>query len=87
MEIRISSKFEKKFKKICKSNPRLARKVNEKLEDFIKNPSNPKNRLHKLSGFLEPTWSVSITTKVRLLFIFGDNEILLTNIGSHGEVY
>jgi len=44
-------------------------------------------RLHKVSGKRISSWSVTITYKVRVLFVLRKKSILLTDIGSHDEVY
>jgi mRNA-degrading endonuclease YafQ of YafQ-DinJ toxin-antitoxin module len=53
-----------------------------------KNPFHPALRTHKLVGKLEGLWAFSVTYDCRVVFRFmNGDEVLLVDIGGHGEVY
>lgn len=85
--VKTSPKFKRKFKKIAKKDPRLAKKIDKKLSQLIDNPGNSLLKVHKLDGYKESVWSFSVNYQVRVLFLFGDKELLVMDVGSHDEVY
>lgn len=56
-------------------------------------PFNPALRAHKLKGDLSGSWSMTVDYDCRIVFSFeknqsyGEDEILLIDIGTHDEVY
>ncbi len=88
IEVGFSNSFKRAYKKRIKGNILLENLFKEKLNRFIENPYDKSLRTHKLSGKLSEIWSFSVTYKVRVTFIFvDDNKVLLESIGSHNEVY
>lgn len=85
--VKVSPKFKRKFRKIAKKDRKLARSIDKKLQQLIKDPGNSRLKVHKLVGFEKSTWSFSVNYKTRVIFIFGNQELLLMDIGSHDEVY
>jgi len=87
MNILASSYFQKKYKKIVKKNPKLIDLIEKKFDLLQSSPKHPSLRLHKLTGELTNSWSISIQMNLRIIFQYIDGNILLTNIGPHNEVY
>jgi len=85
--IKFSSSFKKSYEKHIKTNPILQRKFEEKLAVFVENIKDPRLRTHKLSGKLEDLWSFTIDYDCRVIFYFDEDVIILTDIGTHDEVY
>ncbi|MEA3355321.1 MAG: type II toxin-antitoxin system RelE/ParE family toxin [Patescibacteria group bacterium] len=85
--VKTSPKFKRKFKKIAKKDPKLAKKIDKRLSQLINNPGNPLLKVHKLDGHKESTWSFSVSYIIRVIFIFGDKELLIMDIGNHDDVY
>jgi mRNA-degrading endonuclease YafQ of YafQ-DinJ toxin-antitoxin module len=75
------------MKSFLKRHRELEDIIIEKLDLLCKNPFDPKLRTHKLSGQLKNEYAASLTYEHRILFILEENNIYLTNIGSHDEVY
>jgi mRNA-degrading endonuclease YafQ of YafQ-DinJ toxin-antitoxin module len=79
--------FSRKLKAFLKSHPELEETVKDKFDEIIINPFSSKLKAHKLYGKLKNEWSVSLTYEHRILFVIQQNNIYLTNIGTHDEVY
>ncbi len=84
-----SKKFKKIAKKFFKKYPEIISRYKKTMHLIVLDPFHPSLRLHKLSGNLEGTYSVSITMQYRITleFYIEGNSIILLNIGSHEEVY
>lgn len=84
-----SKKFKKVAKKFFKKHPEVISRYKKTMNLIIEDPFHPSLRLHKLSGDLEGTYSISITMQYRITleFYIEGNSIILLNIGSHEEVY
>lgn len=87
MKIDFDQKFKRKLKKINKTDKETYQKFLVKLELLQTKPSHISLRLHKIGGKKIESWSISATRKVRVLFVMQKDGILLTDIGSHDEVY
>jgi len=87
MKTLASSHFQKKYIKIVKKKPKIIKIVEQKIALLQSNPQHPSLRLHKLTGKLANSWSISIKTNLRIIFQYVDSNILLINIGPHDEVY
>ena len=83
----VSSGFLRKYKKLTKKNPRLAKILDNRFDLFSLNPHNPSLKLHKLSGKHTEQWSITIAANLRVIFQYINDGILVTDIGSHDEVY
>lgn len=82
--IRISSKFERQYKKLS-GNIKYAAKAKENI--FRTNPFDPRLDTHKLHGKDKEAWSFSITHSYRIKFNFlAKRGILFLEIGIH-DIY
>lgn len=87
------------FSPLCKKrlaslktkNRVLFNKTTKQLKLFQLRPDHPSLRLHKLSGKLEDTWSLSITRSIRMVFYYRivqeEKRAVFITIGTHDEVY
>ena len=87
MKFFLSLHFQKKYKKLIKNNPQLSLLIDDKFSLFTINPKHSSLRLHKLKGKTVDQWSISIKSNLRIIFQYVKEGILITNIGSHDEVY
>jgi mRNA interferase RelE/StbE len=87
MIIDYSAQFVKSFHRIVKRDNKFRQKTKSALSIFQNNPEYPSLHLHKLTGDRKEQWSISISRSIRLLFQYTDDGILLTDIGTHDEVY
>ncbi len=88
MKLEFDSDFVDDLKKIRRSDPKLLKRVWEKLSFFEKNPKHLSLRLHKLSGSMTDVWSVSVNRKIRMIFYYKSDDVAyFVDIGSHDEVY
>jgi len=86
-KIEVNSRCERKFEKICKQDNKLFRKIVKTLKLFKENPEYPGLKLHKIGGKKYKVWSMFVKKDFRILFEYVKNGILITDIGSHDEVY
>jgi len=87
MRIDFDSRFQRKLKKISKKNIELYQTFLERLELLRKDPEHKSLRVHKVISKKGEVFSLSVTYKARILFEYVNGGILLTDIGSHDEVY
>jgi len=88
LNITFSNSFKRSFKKKIKNNSELEKLFWEKVDLFSKNPFDNNLKTHKLTGNLKDLWSFRINFNIRILFYFHDSEnAVLTDMGSHDEVY
>jgi len=80
-----SAKFDRQLRKITKNNPELKKKIFKTLELLSEYISHSSLKLHKLSGLIH--WSVSVSYSIRIIFHIKKNQILLSDIGPHDDVY
>ncbi len=73
--------------KLCRKNKSLGNKLDQKLQILSIFPNHPSLRLHKLQSNKLEAWSISVSLKLRLIFVYRDYGILLVDIGSHNQVY
>ena len=84
MKIIYSSKFERQYRKLSVELKTIAKR---KEKAFRINLFNPSLETHKLSGNLREFWAFSIDYKNRIIFEFGEDDILLFHsIGDH-DIY
>lgn len=86
MNIRTTSNFEKRYRKLKVKNKKLSLLLDKMYVLLIKNPHHPSLHLHKLSG-REGVWSVSVNRSIRVLFTYVSKDVEFFDIGSHDEVY
>ena len=84
MKIIYTSKFAREYKKLPKEIQLLAE---EKERIFRKNPFNPALDTHKLHGRFKDFWSFSVDFKYRIVFEFGENEIIYFYLTGDHSVY
>ena len=85
MRIRYLPKFKKQFKKL----PAKQRKqFEERLRIFMKDPTDPRLRLHPLKGTYAGYWSLNISGDLRALFYReGEDVVIFALIGTHSQLY
>jgi mRNA-degrading endonuclease YafQ of YafQ-DinJ toxin-antitoxin module len=88
IEIVLSSRFRKAFKRKVRGNRKLEQRFRERVAIFQTDPFDPRLRTHQLSGQLQGLWSFSIDYDARVIFSFvEENKALFVDIGTHEEVY
>jgi len=88
MKIRFHSKFVKNYQRRIRSNKNLVIQVEERIELFKNNPSNPILKNHTLRGSQSGYKSFSITGDIRIVYEqISSNEVVFLDIGSHNQVY
>jgi len=93
MILTTDTSFKRSFKRLVKKNPQLQDRILAVLELLGNDPFHPSLKSHKLTGKLEGLWSCSVAYDCRIIFAFKNDEetgndlIVLTDIGSHDEVY
>ena len=86
MEVELSSRFKKSFRKL---QPRLQKKAVLRMKIF-KESRGRDNRLnvHKLHGERKDEWAYSIDYSYRIAFVFLNYKtILYLDVGTHDELY
>ncbi len=68
-------------------HPDLRKRIMVLIDSLHKDPFNPKNKTHKLSGSLRGQYAVSINWKYRISFIIFGTIITLVDVGSHDDLY
>jgi addiction module RelE/StbE family toxin len=80
--------FKKIYQKRVRNDAELKKRFWTMMRLFSKNPFDRRLRTHKLTGKLEGLWSFSVAYDWRVIFRFlSKDEVLLIDIGGHGEVY
>ncbi|MBU1085064.1 MAG: type II toxin-antitoxin system RelE/ParE family toxin [Candidatus Beckwithbacteria bacterium] len=86
-KIELNGRCERKLAKIYKKDKRLFGKIEETFKLFKENPEYSSLKLHKIGGKKYQIWSIFVKKDFRILFEYVKNGILVTDIGSHDEVY
>ncbi|MDA8273379.1 MAG: plasmid stabilization protein [Deltaproteobacteria bacterium] len=81
--------YSKKEKAFLSRRAELTEKYKNILKLLELNPGHTSLKLHKLQGKFKNKYAVSLTYSYRIILSFTvvKDEILLIDIGSHGEVY
>ncbi len=81
--------YEKIERRFIKRHPDLLERYHKTLALLEQDPFQPSLRLHALQGALAGLHAVSINLQYRITLEIEvrEHEIILVNIGSHGEVY
>lgn len=88
MIIQKNKNFKKAFRTRIKNNPKLVKKVKERVELFAHNPQNPILKDHQLTGGKKEFRAFWITGDIRIIYFqISKNEVLLIDIGTHNQVY
>jgi toxin HigB-1 len=85
MKIKYSPYFVKRFQKRLVKNPHFKAKFSKQIKLVQTDLRHPSLKLHKLKGKRGDQYSFWIEGNLRILFIFIDNCIYLTDIVSHDE--
>lgn len=81
MKIIYTTKFAREYKKLSKEI-KIEAEIAERY--FRKDPFDSRLKTHKLSGKLKNFWSFSISRSYRIIFEFGDTDIVYFHlIGDH----
>jgi len=81
--------FERTLRRYLGRHPELAGLVGDVLGQLELDPASPRLRLHPLHGRHQGKHAVRLTHTDRVVLILRwcEHEIVLLDIGSHGEVY
>lgn len=81
--------YEKIEKRFLRRHPDLANRYAKTLALLENDPFHPSLRLHPLQGRLAGLHSVSINMQYRIALELEirEHEVILVNVGTHGEVY
>lgn len=80
-------KFLKNYQRRILPYPKLNKKLSERLDLFINNPSDPQLKHHQLTGKKKSFRSFSITGDIRVIYKIESDVIRLYDIGTHNQVY
>ncbi len=86
MQINVSSRFQKFFRKL---HPVIQEKAILRMKIFKEsNGRDPRLNIHKLHGKKKEEWAYSVDHSYRIVFMFlASDRVLYTNIGTHDELY
>jgi mRNA-degrading endonuclease YafQ of YafQ-DinJ toxin-antitoxin module len=87
MRIFVTAHFKRKYRKLAKKDHKLSKTVDKKIALFRDNLNHSSLRLHKLASREIDEWSISIKGNLRIVFQYVKGGVLMTDIGSHDEVY
>ncbi|PCH62426.1 MAG: plasmid stabilization protein [SAR86 cluster bacterium] len=79
----------RRAKKFLRKHPEIHTQYSKALQLLELDPYHPSLRLHSLGGRLQGLSSVSINMSYRIVLELEvrEKEIILINIGSHGQIY
>lgn len=81
-------RFSKNYFKLCKVRDKKFKiAVEKKIDLLLFSPNHNSLRLHKINHRSGQSWSISVDMKIRLLFVYENDGIILVDIGTHDEVY
>lgn len=88
-ELIFTESYEKIERRFLKRHPDLLSRYHRVLALLEQDPFHPSLRLHGLVGRLKGLHAVAITMQYRIVLELElrEQEIILVNVGSHGEVY
>jgi len=87
MILQYSTQFTKKIKRYSRKNPQLSGTVQKTIKLFLTNPQHPSLRMHRLTGKLSDYYSIAVDRSVRIILKRKKDTWILTDIGTHNEVY
>ncbi|MBU0619246.1 type II toxin-antitoxin system RelE/ParE family toxin [Patescibacteria group bacterium] len=81
--------FEKEYRNLVKRNPRLKKKIRQKVKLFLQNPKHPSLRIHKVySSKIGEAFSFWIEGDLRILFRWKEkSRIVFYRISNHKQIY
>lgn len=88
-ELIFTESYERIERRFLKRHPDLLDRYYKTLALLEQDPSHPSLRLHSLEGRLTGLHAIAITLQYRIILELElrEREIILVNVGSHGEVY
>ena len=86
MRILAAPRFDQSYVELVAQDTILKKKIEHTLAQFLENPRHPSLRVHKLQGNLSTIWSMSVTMRIRIIFTYIPNGVMLIDIGTH-KVY
>ncbi len=88
-ELIFTESYERIERRFLRRHPDLRDRYHKALALLEKDPFHPSLRLHTLEGRLTGLHAVAITLQYRITLELElrEHEIILVNVGSHGEVY
>lgn len=87
MKILYHKNFIKNYRKRIDPSKKLSSQFKARFDQFLKDPKNPALKDHKLVGKKKGYRAFCITGDIRVVYKRLDNSIVLTDIGSHNQVY
>lgn len=87
MKIYYHKNFIKSYQKRILPNKNLSRRFQERLELFVKDPSDPPLKDHQLTGKKALFRAFSVTGDVRVVYERVEDGIRLYDVGTHNQVY
>jgi mRNA-degrading endonuclease YafQ of YafQ-DinJ toxin-antitoxin module len=88
MEIHYTREFLESLKKRdMGTGGRTTKLLKKKLSLLLQDKYHNGLRLHKVELDEYTAWSISLDMKIRVLFVYEGNDIVLVAIGSHEQVY
>lgn len=88
MNAKFSPLVQREVSLIRKRDKKLIARIKKQIQIFEQNPKHPSLRLHKLTGGLNNTWSISINRSVRMVYrILDKDTAYFVDVGTHDEVY
>jgi len=87
MRIYTTSLFDRTLRRITKKNFKLLTEIKFALSLLTLDHNDQRLKKHKLESRKTQDWSISVNQKIRIIFYYDGDDIVLTNIGSHDEVY
>jgi addiction module RelE/StbE family toxin len=81
MEIKFTTRFKKRYKKLP---PKIKKEAEKKERIFRLDPFDPRLKTHSLSGKEKECWAFWISYSYRIKFVFlSEKKILFLDIGTH----
>ncbi|MBL7159240.1 type II toxin-antitoxin system mRNA interferase toxin, RelE/StbE family [Candidatus Microgenomates bacterium] len=87
MKIKYQKRFQKNYQKRILPYTNLNQQFKSRFKLFLKNPSHPFLKDHKLAGKLKEYRTFSISGDIRLVYKRLNDSLLLYDIGAHNQVY
>jgi len=85
LEVVYSKRFLRQFKKISRSDTRLADEIKEKIGLFKNKSMHKQLKVHVIKGKLQGCYSFSVNYKHRIIFEYlKSSEAHLLDVGDHG---
>lgn len=85
--LKFSQDIQRKLREIRKKDNKLFKRIIKQLSLFQQNPKLKSLRLHKVTGEVKNSWSISITKSFRMIYTETETEYYFYKMGTHDEVY